>query len=192
MCILVLKKKGVKFPSEREIINCIKANPDGFALTYNRDGKLVTFKTLYPEAFLSAYKKIVNKQDYRDTAMMLHMRIATHGSVKQSNCHCWHGTILGTEMSFAHNGILRIANRADLTDSETFLRDYLEPCTNIAEFMNNVETYIGASKFGFMDGDGNVFSFGHFNDYRGVMYSNWSFRSVSRMEADPRYWSAAI
>lgn len=192
MCILILKKKGAKFPSVKTIENSVKANPDGFSLTYNHNGVLVTQKTLNRAEYISAYKSIVATHDHNDTAMMLHMRIATHGSVNIKNCHCWDAQILGTEMAFAHNGVLSIQNRDDMTDSETFLRDYLEPSVSIAEFFENIDTYIGMSKFGFIDTDGNIFHFGQFVKDKGVLYSNLSFRNVSRMEADPRFWRAII
>lgn len=191
MCILILKKRGVIFPSETVIRNCMKANPDGFSMSYNIDGKVVTYSSLDPKDFLEEYRFVVRLCDRHDTAMMLHMRIATHGSVRLSNCHGWKGNILGTTMAFAHNGILRIPNRADMTDSETFFRDYLEPCESVAEFVETVNDYIGTSKFGFIDGNGNVAHFGHFIVERGIMYSNTSYQSpsiYSRRAADPRLW----
>lgn len=193
MCILVLKKKGVCYPTERIVRNCINANPDGFAMSLNFNGKVFTYTSLDAEDFIRRYKSITAKCDRKDTAMMLHMRIATHGSVRIKNCHGWKGNILGTEMAFAHNGILRIPNRDDMTDSETFLRDYLEPCQTIGEFMTVVHDNIGGSKFGFVDGDGNIMHFGHFNEDRGVMYSNTSY--IGRRfccDADPRLWGKAL
>lgn len=194
MCILVIKPKGVAFPNETIIRNCMESNPNGFSMSFNIGGDVVTYQTLAPNDFIAEYRKVVQALDRRDTALMFHARIATHGSVKLSNCHGWKGNILGTEMAFAHNGILRIPNRGDMTDSETFLRDYLEPCQSIGEFMSVVENNIGYSKFGFIDGNGNTIHFGDFITDRGVMYSNGSYRGnrYSRQLADPRMWGEAI
>lgn len=194
MCILVMKKKGVEFPSSTIVRNCIAANPNGFAMSFNLNGKVETYASLDADDFLDEYRRVVASVDRFDTAMMLHMRIATHGSVKLSNCHGWKGNILGTEMAFAHNGILGIRNRGDMTDSETFLRDYLEHCTTMAEFMQTVEDNIGTSKFGFLDGNGDMFSFGSFITERGVRYSNASYRRerFAYRVADPRLWGSAV
>lgn len=194
MCILVLKKKGVFYPTERIIRNCLIANPNGFAMSFNCDGKVETYASLEADDFLEEYNYITRHCNKNDTAMMVHARIATHGSVNLANCHGWKGNILGTEMAFMHNGILHIRNRDDMTDSETFLRDYLEPCCSLGEFVNTVEEYIGTSKFGFLDGNGNIVRFGNFITERGIDYSNGSYRAdryASRI-ADPRLWGHAI
>lgn len=192
MCILVLKKKGVHFPALNVVKNCVKANPDGFSMAWNDGFRVHTFKTMDAQKFLQAYRDITISLDHRTTAIMLHMRIATHGSKNIKNCHCWTADILGKEMAFAHNGILSIKNREDMTDSETFLRDYIEDVDSVGEFFDIVERGIGYSKFGFIDGWGNIIHFGPFNVYRGVMYSNYSYQgtSQSRRLADPRLWEA--
>lgn len=194
MCILILKKKGFLFPIEATVKQCMNANPHGFSMSYNVDGKVVTYKTLNAADFMAEYKRVTSSLDHNTTAMMLHMRIATHGSVKETNCHGWKGNILGTEMAFAHNGILSIPNRGDMTDSETFLHDYLEPCRSIGEFVSTVADNIGTSKFGFLDGEGNVVHFGNFITERGVLYSNGSYRHdpYSRRMADPRLWLTRV
>lgn len=193
MCILVTKKKGVVYPSVETVKNCMRANPDGFAMAFNFKGKVVTFKTLDADEFLEAYINLTKNADRRDTGLMLHMRIATHGTVREENCHCWLADVLGEEMAFAHNGILSIPNRDDMTDSETFLRDYLEPCQSVAELFETIDNNIGNSKFAFIDGDGNIMRFGNFITDRGVNYSNASYvrNRYSFMSADPRLWSKA-
>lgn len=191
MCILVTKKKGVAFPSVQTVKNCMDSNPDGFAMAFNYKGEVITYKSMDYDDFLETYKSLVKNSDKNDTAVMLHMRIATHGSVGLSNCHCWKGNILGSEMAFAHNGILHhIGNRDNMTDSETFLRDYIEPCDNMADFLEVIDKNIGSSKFAFLDGEGHVIRFGSFIEERGVHYSNGSFRRYAwaTREADPRLW----
>lgn len=192
MCILVLKRKDVGFPSMRIVRNCVKANPDGFSMAWNNGRELYTFRTMNADKFMEVYHDIASSMDPKKTAMMLHMRIATHGSKNANNCHCWRGEILGTEYAFAHNGILSIRNRGDMTDSETFLRDYIEDVESIGEFFDIIERGIGYSKFGFIDGDGNIIHFGHFNEMGGVLYSNYSYQGSqqARQFADPRLWES--
>lgn len=188
MCILITKEKGVYFPTERNIINSVTNNPDGFAMAYNENGKIVTFKTLNADEFIERYKFIADTHDWHQTAMIIHARIATHGTVKKPNCHCWTGKVLGSEVAFAHNGILSIKACGDMTDSETFLRFYAEQCRNMSDFLNVVNRHIGTSKFAFIDGDGNILRFGPFITERGVQYSNYSYMPRLARTADPRLW----
>lgn len=190
MCILITKGKRICFPSMQNIVNSVGSNPDGFAIAYNEDGVIKTFKTLDAAEFIDYYKDFVKTHDKRDTAMMIHARIATHGTVNESNCHCWTGKVLGIPIAFAHNGILPIKPYGDMTDSETFLRQYLQPCRNLRQFLGTVNEFIGSSKFAFLDGDGNILRFGHFIEECGVQYSNSSYLKYSARCADPRLWGS--
>lgn len=190
MCILITKEKGINFPTVRNIINCVESNPNGFAMAYNEDGAIVTFKTLDADEFIDEYKRVTKTHDAHDTAMIIHARIATHGTVKESNCHCWTGKVLGSPMAFAHNGILRIAPDGDMTDSETFFRHYVTECRDMRQFLNAVNRFIGTSKFAFLDGFGNILRFGPFIEERGVQYSNRSYMRHNARCADPRLWGS--
>lgn len=190
MCILITKEKGICFPPLKSIVNSVDSNPDGFAMAYNEDGRIVTFKTLDPDEFIDEYKRVVKTHDHRDTAMIIHARIATHGTVREENCHCWTGKVLGSKMAFAHNGILRVKPMYDMTDSETFFRYYVETSRNMTEFLDVVNRYIGSSKFAFLDVDGNILRFGPFYEERGVQYSNRSYMRHNARCADPRLWGS--
>ena len=181
MCILVIKKKGVKFPEFSTIKQCCISNPDGFsyALYDNKEHKLHTFKTMNMQTFLDEYCRVMNEHDCIDTTMIIHARIATHGSKCTENCHCWTAN-LGKEKSiaFAHNGILSIKNRENLTDSETFFRDIFVPIFKHYgwfEAARAIKSIIGSSKFAFLDSNGNEKHFGQFIDDNGILYSNTSY-----------------
>ena len=88
MCILVIKQKGVKFPTMKQVQACCDNNPDGFALSYSHKGKITTHKTMDKKEFLDYYKKVMNLP-YKEVSMILHARIKTHGSIGLKNCHCW-------------------------------------------------------------------------------------------------------
>lgn len=188
MCILITKEKGVRFPSLQNIINSVESNPNGFAMAYNHNGRIVTFKTLDADEFINEYHTVARTLDSRDTAMIIHARIATHGTVKESNCHCWTGKVLGSPMAFAHNGILPIKPYGDMTDSETFLREFIQPCKNLSAFLETVNEFIGSSKLAFMDAEGNILRFGPFIEERGIQYSNRSYMRHNARCADPRMW----
>lgn len=188
-----MKPMGVKFPTIKAVRNSVNANPDGFSMAYNENGVLVTYRTLDAEAFMDKYREVISTHCHLDTALMLHMRIATHGSVRVDNCHCWRGNVLGDEVAFAHNGILSIRNMRDKTDSETFLRHYAESCRDVYEFLDTVESNIGSSKFGFINGRGHMMRFGNFIEDKGVLFSNRSYMGNTYASmADPRLWRARV
>lgn len=194
MCILITKPKGVKFPSMDAIMNSVNNNPDGFSLAYNQRGKLITYKTMSKARFLNKFNRLSSSLDPETTAMIIHARIATHGAVGVANCHCWVSFPNdANEMAFAHNGILSVANRDGMTDSETFLRDYFEPAFALSGWDGGEEVIkwkIGSSKFAFIDRSGEIRKFGHFiSEQDGCYYSNMSYaRSSYARCADPRYW----
>lgn len=175
MCVIAIKTKGVQFPSVEDIQNCCDRNPDGFAMAWNQNGKLNTYKTMSKVAFIKKYKEVVASCSAKQTAMVVHARIATHGSKGLKNCHCW----TGSGLAFAHNGILTLKNRGDMTDSETFFRDIFEPIFNAGGWKPAtlaIKSVIGGSKFAFLDKDGNVHMFGFYEKHDGCFYSNSSWQ----------------
>lgn len=175
MCIVIAKKIGVKFPPIENIENACDNNPDGFAIAWAKDGVLRNYRTMAKKDFIKECKKVF-KNDYKTTACIIHARIATHGSVGIKNTHCWIDK--PTAMAFAHNGILSVKNRGDMTDSETFYRDIFLPIYSThgwdaAELAINA--CIGSSKFTFLRANGDLRLFGNFNELKGVHYSNTSY-----------------
>ena len=194
MCILIAKPRGAQFPTIEAIRNSVARNPDGFALAYNRGGRLKVYKTMSAARFLNHYTRLASTLNPDRTGMIIHARIATHGALGLSNCHCW-TSYPGTtdEMAFAHNGILSVPARDGKTDSETFLRDYFEPAFTRAGWLAAGEVIrrkIGSSKFAFIDRAGNLRRFGPFISERdGCYYSNTSYaRSSYAHSSDPRTW----
>lgn len=176
MCIIIVKEKGVKYPSMENVQNACDNNPDGFAIAWANDNHLRTYKTMDKKDFIKKCREVF-KLDYKATAVVIHARIATHGSKGVKNCHCWIDQ--EAALSFAHNGILSsIQNRADMTDSETFFRDIFLPIYkakgwSAAELAINA--IIGTSKFVFISPNGKVRIFGNYNTLKGVLYSNTSY-----------------
>lgn len=180
MCVIIIKDKGHAFPSEQAVKNCCLRNPDGFSMAWNDpSGCLKSFRSMSMKAFLKRYKAEVKRLDASTTGMILHMRIATHGSTGIKNCHCW----LGSGFAFAHNGILSIKNRGDMTDSETFFRDIFQPIYDHCGWEaaeRAVNACIGTSKFAFLDKKGDIQSFGVYQEHEGCYYSNDSWRGEVR------------
>lgn len=183
MCIICIKKKGVQFPSYDVVKNMCDNNDDGFSLVLsNGKGKPTINKGLNKNKFLSFYKKVIASYDYKTTSMFIHARIKTHGTMRIENCHGWkeNGLI------FAHNGILSIDNRDDMTDSETFFRDIFSPIYKHCGWKaakKAIDAVIGTSKFVFMTNSGDIIHFGNYIEDDGLLYSNTTYKPYTY----PRY-----
>lgn len=106
---------------------------------------------------------------------IIHFRLATHGSIKRSNCH----PFKQGDVYFAHNGILSVRPMGGKTDSETAFIRYLYPYIEqyglySKEAEKMVYNIIESSRFAFMQGD-NVRLFGHYEEMDGCYYSNLRF-----------------
>ena len=170
MCVICVKPKGVEMPS-REIIRAMyRANRDGCGFC--------TPTKYYRGHSFGAFMQNV-REVRRDEPCIMHFRLATHGSVKRSNCHPFYDAETGTY--FAHNGILNVIPYKDTTDSETAFRSLFVPCisrygidagetkVSIAQVRANT-----GSRFAFMQGE-DIRLFGEFESYDGCMFSNLRF-----------------
>lgn len=181
MCIIAIKKPGVSFPKMETMKEMCKRNPDGFALAWHIKGQKHSnvVRTLSEDEMMEYYKELI-KYDPNDVSMFLHARIKTHGTVKRENCHGWKSEIART--IFAHNGILSIDNRGDMTDSETFYRDIFEPIFKLRGWRGAekaIDAVIGTSKFVFLDAKGNLRHYGNYiKENDGMLYSNTSYKPI--------------
>lgn len=177
MCVIAIKPAGVKRPPKDQLEAMCTANPDGFGyMTWSKKQGLQVRKTMDAEQFVKWVQKIPDRQP-----VVYHARIATHGSVNVRNSHPFLSD--DKQWAFAHNGILRIQNERDMTDSETFFRRIAMPMLQAGYHPNDkgdfdamVATIIDSSKFVFMDSDGNIYHYGVFIEDNGLLFSNASYR----------------
>lgn len=164
MCVICIKPAGHKLPSRRELYLMYLRNHDGCGfVSETRHCKSLDFEDFYNHLRVVPVKE----------NCIIHFRLATHGSVCESNCHPFYDK--NTGVWFAHNGILSIKPKGDMTDSETAFRRVLLPALHDSiyspEFAKKAKSIIGGSKFAFMQ-DGQLRAFGHFIEYGGCFYSN--------------------
>lgn len=170
MCILIVKPKGVHLPDYATLCRCATLNPHGFGFaTPNKK----PYKTLSFDKFIQALNTIDESEP-----MILHFRLATHGSIKASNCHPFRDNKNG--LTFAHNGVLNIHTLNDKTDSETafkllFVPAYEKFGLKSNNFNNAVNVVRGGSKFAFLTDKGEIKTFGNFISHNGCLYSNNGF-----------------
>lgn len=180
MCIICIKKKSVKFPSMKAVRNMCENNNDGFAIAWYHPTMKSTqvYRTMNQKQFLKEYKRIKNEYDAEDTTLFIHARIKTHGTPNLKNCHGWVSDECG--LAFAHNGILSgVANRDDMTDSETFFRDIFTPAFMYGGWEaaeRTIDAIIGTSKFVFMDSYGGIVHYGNYIEDNGLLYSNTTYQ----------------
>lgn len=178
MCIIAIKPREVNYPSYQRVKNMCDNNSDGFAIVWHVVGQPVrNYRTLNEKKFLKKYNEITSSYKSKDVSLFIHARIKTHGTTKLENCHGWIEDKAG--MAFAHNGILSIKNRDDMTDSETFFRDIFAPVFEIGGWdaaEKAIKACIGTSKFCFMDMYGNIIHYGNYiKGDDGILYSNDSY-----------------
>ena len=108
-----------------------KRNPDGGGIAWIEDGKIQVYKTMKLKDFKQKFKEITSK--YGDSDILVHMRIATHGSVCIDNNHPFH---VDTQTVFAHNGIMphefHPPAKSDLSDTRYFNQVFLQNMKPIA------------------------------------------------------------
>lgn len=170
MCILIVKPKGVQLPDYATLCRCANLNPHGFGFAMPNKRP---YKTLSFDKFIDALSRVDE-----DMPMILHFRLATHGSIKQTNCHPFRDNKNG--LIFAHNGVLDINALYDKTDSETAFRLLFVPAyekfglrsNNFNQAVNSIR---GGSRFAFLTDKGEVKTFGNFISHNGCLYSNNGF-----------------
>lgn len=178
MCIIAIKPREVAYPSYQRVKNMCDNNSDGFAIVWHVNGEPVrNYRTLNEKKFLKKYNEITSTHKDKDVSLFIHARIKTHGTQKLENCHGWIEDKIG--LAFAHNGILSIKNRDDMTDSETFFRDIFAPVFELGGWdagERAIKACIGTSKFCFMDMYGNLIHYGQYiKGDDGILYSNDSY-----------------
>lgn len=115
---------------------------------------------------------VVNKED----DAMIHLRYATHGSKTKENCHPFEAD----GFIFAHNGVLPIESKNDMTDSEIYFHRLLPKLKKYGidspQVKKDVENIIGGSKFCIFDTQRQqVKLFGHYTEVNGCYFSNLNF-----------------
>ena len=177
MCIIAIKKKNVKFPEVSTIKSMCDNNPDGFAIVYHITGKGVSvMRSLDSADVYKTYRNLL-RYSYKKVSFFMHARIKTHGTININNCHGWKSD--ECRLWFAHNGILKIDNRDDMTDSETYLRDIFTPAYLYGGWKaaeRTINACIGTSKFVFMNEDGHIKHYGNYIDDGGMLYSNNTYK----------------
>ena len=180
MCVILIKKRGVEMPSESELRRAYQCNPHGCGFVSSNG---FYWRGMDFDEMMSRLKFVGV-----DDECMIHFRYATHGSHKPSNCHPFK---IG-DLYFAHNGVLPIRTKHDMTDSETIFRDVLAPAAELfgfgsKEFNSVINNNIWSSKFAFMY-KGKIKFYGRWlREDNGLIWSNLNHRPFSSVTRGYNY-----
>ena len=186
MCIIIAKPAGVEPIKPEYLAQAWERNSHGGGVVFKNKGEEVKIKKGFMDKteFLN-YLEEINK---KDTAFIAHFRIKSVGEIKPENCH----PFVLKNVTFAHNGTLRLTPLEGKTDSETFgLAVFKNHTLNwIKENQLLIEMALDHSKFAVMDNKtGEIFilnkEYGKERD--GAWYSNESAFPVEKTYTPANY-----
>jgi len=152
MCVIVSQPKGAHLKKDRaERLWEINSHGGGFAYIDKND-KLKVVKTMEFQSFWSQFERARSANP--KAHFLLHMRIATHGTVDTSNVHPFR---VDKHTVMAHNGIIKgvdVDPQGNRSDTRVFVEDLLptlpETWLDNPYLVDMVETWIGWSKLMFL------------------------------------------
>ena len=189
MCIIASVPKGTTI-DKPTLETMWQHNSDGAGISWIDNGKVRVYKTMKLKPFLKKFNE-VSKQ-FGDSDILVHMRIATHGSVCLDNNHPFN---VDTQTVFAHNGIMpqqfHPPAKRDISDTryfnETFLQYVKLTALDDSRFIDHLGSVIGSyNKLVILTANPKMRrdsyiineSSGEWSD--GVWYSNDSYLTYSR------------
>ena len=155
MCVIIAQPKEAYL--SREVAEAAwKRNPDGGSFSYidPETERVVVFKYMNFREFWGHFER--TRSQNRDRDFLIHMRIATHGSVCLANVHPF---VVDEHTVMAHNGMIHSMPNTDpegrdRTDSQMFvdyvLKDLPEDWLDNRYLKNMVEDHIGWSRLAFL------------------------------------------
>ena len=204
MCLIVYKPRGIKLPPDKEIAEAMDTNSDGFGYMYLKDNYIHIVKgAMNPNEVELLFNQLPD--DINQLPMVMHFRLATHGSVNPANCHPFPITtdkgVLGlTELecktAVAHNGIIpskfvdaKYVKRVwvqgkkqpddedELSDTGLFVREYLAPMGKAIfnQVVGKLLSTVG--KMAILDAKRGCILIGDFTRDNDRFYSNDTYKS---------------
>jgi len=188
MCIIVYKPIGIELPTKETLKTCFDNNPDGAGFMY-RKGREIRIRKGYMK-FESFYRALRNidgvKGGITNTDLLMHFRIATHGTIEPGQTHPFPVSQSYTDLvrekitvkqALAHNGILTAYAPPEevasvMSDTMWFIAQ------NAADIQTPLKNGVNG-KFVLMDTKETVV-YGQFTLEAGVYYSNESYQTDYR------------
>lgn len=152
MCLLLLMPDSVTADlAKLKVASC--NNPDGFGFAISTGKKIITGQDM---DFDTLANKFLAERAKNAGPAIFHLRIATHGSVNQDNCHPF---FLGNDSQtvLAHNGILSLKQdpKDTRSDSKAFAQDIMPSVGGVTaldddEYFSKLSKWASGSKIAFL------------------------------------------
>lgn len=189
MCIAIYQDPGARL-TEDEFRTSWQSNPDGGGLAWLDDtGTVRTFKSMKLRPMMDKYEQILDLHGAH-TPVLVHFRIATHGTVNEYNCHPF---MVNSNIAVIHNGIIPVLidKKDNRSDTRVFTEEYLPklPAGWLDDdyLFDMVEEYIGSSKLVFLTTENRERAYianehqGHWNTPKNIWFSNKSYCKAPAM-----------
>lgn len=176
MCIAILQTKNSRI-KKKTLKTCYHNNPDSMGLLWVQNGKLRIFKELDSfDTFYQRYLEVCNEVG-KESNVVIHFRIATHGNIDIKNCH---PHIINKNIGFVHNGIINIETNGLESDTVAFNKTILKEMP-IDTFRTDgiyklIDGFAWDSKFIFLDTSNRFKIIGKGTWIKGIWYSNDSYQ----------------
>jgi hypothetical protein len=157
MCIAILNPEDVTL-DKSVLRTCWDNNTDGAGMLYLDGGVLKIHKEMTKfDSFYDEYLRI--RSAHKDSQVVIHFRISTHGKVNETNCHPF---IVDDYWGFVHNGIISNApHHNDYSDTYMFNQEILQKLPKDWMFNDAIYElivgYIGSSKLVFLNTDNEAY-----------------------------------
>lgn len=197
MCVALIKPKGVFLPSEQILYNCFVTNPDGAGFCFAENEKVHIVKGLMDfDTFLNTLQSYDWTYDLNNKNVFIHFRIGTSGEMDETMTHPFpvspnNKDLKQTEVScnyaVIHNGVIPHYDYSlgKYSDTALFVRDFVYPMSKTKNWFKDenlpYKLYQEAhSKVAVMDKNGDFVYTDGFHDYKGILYSNYSYMGYRR------------
>ena len=155
MCVAIYKPADVELDPD-DLWNCWIDNSDGMGIAVATGKELLVYRDMTDFSFI---RDMIEK--HTKHPMIVHFRIATHGTTDLDNCHPF---LISDKIAMCHNGIISGMNDfgGSRSDTKVFAEDYLAPIVkaypNILEnvpFLGMVAQVAGSwNRIAFLTADG--------------------------------------
>ena len=159
MCVIALSPIDTRL-DESTLDKMWNENPDGGGISFIDETKTIrTYKTMDKDDFIKVALSVFDKYSI-SSPILVHCRIATHGSVCEANNHPFN---VDNHTVMAHNGIIQcveVPEKSDISDTRMFINTwlrYLRPTwlddQDMVEYIGEI---IGYSKLAFITTNPNL------------------------------------
>lgn len=198
MCIAIYSPKGNEIPCEEYLRNSFLYNPDGAGFAYNTKHNNVQIEKGFMDwdSFWSAFQKANRLYDFKNSGVLIHFRITTHGGTNPECCHPFplvgdpeslRKTKVKSDYAVIHNGIISLTSseahsREKMSDTMVFIEKYLTKIATNKKWFRNPANFemiydLIDSKMAVLNGYGEIHStYGFTKDIDGNYYSNTSYK----------------